>query len=100
VILSCTGRGESQRFRPGQAGFGLAEVLASMAIAALALALARQLGNSHAMIRDTMLVMTYSVVVFSIVAQGLTVSPLMRRWGLTGPASGSSQGAQPSDSVP
>jgi CPA1 family monovalent cation:H+ antiporter len=60
---------------------------------ALALALARQLGDAQTVVRDTMLVMTYSVVVFSIVVQGLTVSPLLRRWGLTAaPSAGQATG--------
>lgn len=39
MILSCRGRGGSGGFRPGQVGFSLAELLAAMAIAAMALAL-------------------------------------------------------------
>lgn len=51
---------------------------------ALALALCSQLGNADQAVRDTILVMTYAVVAFSIIVQGLTISPLMRRWGLVG----------------
>jgi len=33
--------------------------------------------------RDTVLTLTYSVVVFSILVQGLSIGPLARRLGLT-----------------
>lgn len=45
---------------------------------ALALAL-RDALEAHTAVADTILVMTYVVVVFSIVVQGLTVGPLFRR---------------------
>ena len=51
---------------------------------ALALALSQRLGDDHQSTRQVILVMTYVVVVFSIVVQGLTISPLMRRWQVTG----------------
>ena len=38
--------------------------------------------------RDTILTLTYSVVVFSILVQGLTIGALARRLGLVGPAAG------------
>jgi len=50
---------------------------------ALALSLSRMLGPEHAATRELLLVMTYCVVVFSIVVQGLSISPLLRHWGLT-----------------
>jgi CPA1 family monovalent cation:H+ antiporter len=50
---------------------------------ALALGLSQQLGAEHGTARDAILVMTYTVVVFSIVVQGLTISRQLRRWGLT-----------------
>jgi CPA1 family monovalent cation:H+ antiporter len=43
---------------------------------AMALSLPRALGAE----RDLLLVMTYVVVVFSVLVQGLTVGPLARRW--------------------
>lgn len=46
---------------------------------AVALALAVPSGSSH----DRILAITYVVVIFSIVVQGLTMSPLLRRLGLT-----------------
>jgi len=39
-----------------------------------------------------MLTMTYVVVVFSILVQGLTMAPLMRRLGLSGPMSADNAG--------
>jgi monovalent cation:H+ antiporter, CPA1 family len=54
---------------------------------ALALWLSRLMGPGHAATRDLLLVMTYCVVVFSIIVQGLTISPLLRHWGLTSLAS-------------
>jgi len=51
---------------------------------ALALGLGQQLDAGHATAREAILVMTYTVVVFSIVVQGLTMARLMRRWGLSG----------------
>ncbi len=37
-------------------------------------------GNDLAIPRDVILVMTYAVVVFSVLVQGLTLGPLARRW--------------------
>ena len=51
---------------------------------ALALWLAERLGSEHATSRDAILVMTYAVVVFSIVGQGLSLPRQLRRWKLTG----------------
>jgi CPA1 family monovalent cation:H+ antiporter len=53
---------------------------------ALALSLARPLGGVDRPAYDAILVMTYVVVCFSIGVQGLTMSPLLRRLGLAGPA--------------
>ena len=56
---------------------------------ALALALKQKLttqGTAPAGTGDAILVMTYVVVTFSIIAQGLTISPLLRKLGLTGAA--------------
>ena len=53
---------------------------------ALALWLGQLLGVQHEATRDLFLVMTYVVVVFSILVQGLTVGPLVGRLGLTPPA--------------
>ena len=50
---------------------------------ALALWLSQELGGEHQTTRQVILVMTYVVVIFSIVVQGLTISPLMRRWQIT-----------------
>lgn len=47
---------------------------------ALALSLPRELGGQPVGERDAVLAMTYVVVVFSILAQGLTIGPLARRW--------------------
>lgn len=49
---------------------------------ALALWLGGLLGQEHRMQRDLLLVMTYVVVVFSIVVQGLTVGTLIKKLGL------------------
>lgn len=56
---------------------------------ALALSLKQKLtahGAAPAGTGDVILVMTYVVVTFSIIAQGLTISPLLRKLGLTGAA--------------
>lgn len=48
---------------------------------ALALSLREELGeHADRSVSDAILVMTYVVVVFSIVVQGLTISRLLRRW--------------------
>lgn len=48
---------------------------------ALALALRDALkGHVDGRVTDAILVMTYAVVVFSIVVQGLTIGPILRRW--------------------
>jgi CPA1 family monovalent cation:H+ antiporter len=49
---------------------------------ALAVALALSIPRSVGHERDLLIVATYVVVVFSIVAQGLTITPLLRRIGL------------------
>jgi len=49
---------------------------------ALALSLGSLLPPEHAALRDVLLVMTYCVVAFSILVQGLTMGPLLRRLGL------------------
>lgn len=49
----------------------------------LAVALALSVPHGHGMERNLMLVATYIVVVFSILVQGLTISPLLRRLRLT-----------------
>jgi CPA1 family monovalent cation:H+ antiporter len=51
---------------------------------ALALWLSELLGDAHPRSRGIILAATYSVVVFSIVVQGLTIGPLLRRLGLIG----------------
>ncbi len=51
---------------------------------ALALWLHRLLGPERQEARDLILVMTYVVVVFSILVQGLTIGPLMGRLGVIG----------------
>ena len=50
---------------------------------AMALWLGQMLADDSAA-RDLILTMTYVVVVFSIGVQGLTIAPLVRRWGLDG----------------
>jgi CPA1 family monovalent cation:H+ antiporter len=50
----------------------------------LALSIRTLFDPAQASTRDVLLMMTYVVVVFSIVVQGLTIGGLMRRWGLTG----------------
>jgi len=47
---------------------------------AMALALPREVAGAPVLERDVILVLTYVVVVFSILVQGLTVGPLARRW--------------------
>ena len=47
---------------------------------ALALSLPREVKGEPVGERDALLAMTYVVVVFSILVQGLTVGPLTRRW--------------------
>ncbi len=49
---------------------------------ALALWVGRQIGGEDEAAQATILMMTYSVVAFSIVVQGLTLPRLLRRWGL------------------
>lgn len=58
---------------------------------ALALSLRDELGHGmDRQVSDAILVMTYVVVVFSIIVQGLTIAPLLRRWikpaGTPGPS--------------
>jgi monovalent cation:H+ antiporter, CPA1 family len=53
---------------------------------ALALSLPREVKGDPVAERDALLAMTYVVVVFSILVQGLTIGPLTRRW-LARPAS-------------
>jgi CPA1 family monovalent cation:H+ antiporter len=50
---------------------------------ALALSLRQHLTGELTPVRDLILVMTYIVVVFSIVVQGMTISGQLRRWGLS-----------------
>src|SRR4029079_3951634 len=47
---------------------------------ALALSLPREVAGAPVHERDTILALTYVVVVFSILVQGLTIGPLVRRW--------------------
>ncbi len=47
---------------------------------ALALSLPREVNGEPVGERDALLAMTYVVVVFSILVQGLTIGPLTRRW--------------------
>jgi CPA1 family monovalent cation:H+ antiporter len=47
---------------------------------AMALSLPGESAGQHVPEREVLLVITYVVVVFSILAQGLTIGPLMRRW--------------------
>jgi CPA1 family monovalent cation:H+ antiporter len=47
---------------------------------ALALSLPREVGGVPVGERDALVAMTYVVVVFSILVQGLTVGPLARHW--------------------
>jgi len=55
---------------------------------ALALSLPREVNGEPVGERDALLAMTYVVVVFSILVQGLTIGPLTRRW-LARPPDGS-----------
>lgn len=54
----------------------------------LAVALALSVPNGRAMERNQLLVATYVVVVFSILVQGLTISALLKRLGLSRPQMG------------
>jgi CPA1 family monovalent cation:H+ antiporter len=47
---------------------------------AMALSLPREVGGEPVAAREVLVVMTYVVVVFSILVQGLTIGPLARRW--------------------
>jgi CPA1 family monovalent cation:H+ antiporter len=47
---------------------------------AMALSLPRDVGGADVSEREVILVITYVVVVFSILVQGLTIGPLARRW--------------------
>jgi CPA1 family monovalent cation:H+ antiporter len=47
---------------------------------AMALSLPREFGGSPVPERDVLLVMTYVVVVFSVLVQGLTIQSVVRRW--------------------
>jgi CPA1 family monovalent cation:H+ antiporter len=51
---------------------------------ALALGLGQALGAEYPVARELILVMTYVVVVFSVVVQGLTISRQIERWGMAG----------------
>lgn len=51
---------------------------------ALAVALALSVPMGMGLERNTLLVITYAVVVFSILVQGLTIAPLLRRLNLSG----------------
>jgi CPA1 family monovalent cation:H+ antiporter len=63
---------------------------------AMALSLPRALPE-----RDLILAMTYVVVVFSVLVQGLTVGPLARRWlASPGPAAGCQTGPHPTAGGP
>ena len=53
---------------------------------ALAVALALSVPHALGVERNMLLVTTYAVVVFSILVQGLTIAPLLRRLRLSGPA--------------
>ncbi len=55
---------------------------------ALALGLKSRLGADQAAIGELILTMTYVVVCFSIIVQGLTVGPLLRKLGLAGETRG------------
>jgi CPA1 family monovalent cation:H+ antiporter len=50
---------------------------------ALALSLKASLGQSDRAAYEGLLMMTYVVVAFSIVVQGLTIAPLLRRLRVT-----------------
>jgi len=52
---------------------------------ALALSLSSRLTEGESGVFELIVVMTYLVVAFSIITQGLTMSRQMRRWGLTDP---------------
>jgi len=53
---------------------------------ALALSLRETVGKQDSTANEVILVMTYVVVIFSILVQGLTIGPLVRRWqGNTNP---------------
>jgi len=60
---------------------------------ALALSLKAALPTEHSATGDLLLTMTYVVVAFSIVGQGLTVAPLIHGLGLSGDLSKSSAGS-------
>ena len=51
---------------------------------ALALSIPAMLHDHEVPQRQLILTMTYIVVVFSIIVQGLTVGPLLKHWGLSG----------------
>lgn len=57
---------------------------------ALALSLQESLGQHHKESYNTILFMTYAVVTFSIIGQGLTIGPLLKRLGLKDQASSTS----------
>jgi CPA1 family monovalent cation:H+ antiporter len=46
----------------------------------MALSLPREVAGTEVPEREVILVVTYVVVVFSILVQGLTMKPLARRW--------------------
>jgi CPA1 family monovalent cation:H+ antiporter len=54
---------------------------------ALALSLPRQVDGVAVPEREVVLVVTYVVVVFSVLVQGLTIGPLARRWLAAGASS-------------
>jgi CPA1 family monovalent cation:H+ antiporter len=58
---------------------------------AMALSLPRQIEGVAVPERDIILVVTYVVVVFSILVQGLTIGPLARRWLAVGDAAAASK---------
>ncbi len=72
-----------QTFTPGAARLLTWAGLRGGISVALALSLKSKLAGNLAPVADTLVTMTYVVVCFSIIGQGLTVAPLMRRLGIT-----------------
>ncbi len=66
--------------------FGFVVLLLGISVA-LALSIPATLSGEPVAEREVVVSLTYIVVVFSIVVQGLTIGPLLRRWEIVSPNS-------------
>ena len=80
VILSARVPGLRRRFDPATVAILTWGGLRGGISVALALSLPGTAGRSGAPVRDVLLTVTYFVMAFSILVQGLSIGPLTRRW--------------------